>query len=400
MAGMFDALFSDENASDLALAAGLLGGRGNLNSILSQSLMSAQAAGQGAKQRARQREMDLLTQQRFQLDLDEANRRKKQQDSLDAFRGSIPSPDGVGPDGVGPPMQVDPLEQLSYGAMKAGALDPISYINSKRKDNTPIKLGAGDKLLKPGTYEEIASNPKDDAASPLAKLAAEMAKLPPGSPLLPIYQQAIQKAATHQPPVQVSYGAPVAGVDPVTGKSVLFRPDNKGGMTNTGIGSPKPEKDLTEAQAKATVFLGQMRSASEALKGMGMDQSALSTQAETALAGGPANIAISAKAQQVRQTQDQWSEAFLRFKTGAAATRDEVILNRKTFFPVLGDKPEQVALKKQMRESAERDMEVAAGRGVSKMEQKAEPKRAVKRTGSLNGRKVVEYADGSVEYAD
>ena len=177
---------------------------------------------------------------------------------------------------------------------------------------------------------------------------------------------------SHPDPVQVSYGAPFSAVNPATGKVELYRPDNRGGMTPTGIEPPPnpnagKEKDLTEAQAKATAFLGQMRSASDSLKKLGMDQSALSLQAETALAGGPMNIAIGAKAQQVRQAQDQWSEAFLRFKTGAASTPAEVMSNRKTFFPVIGDKPDQVAHKARMRAQAERDMEVAAGRGTAQL---------------------------------
>jgi hypothetical protein len=67
----------------------------------------------------------------------------------------------------------------------------------------------------------------------------------------------------------------------------------------------------------------------------------------------------------VQQAQDQWSEAYLRFKTGAAATEPEVTRNNRTFFPVFGDKPDQIAQKALAREQAERDIGIVAGRGAN-----------------------------------
>jgi hypothetical protein len=53
-----------------------------------------------------------------------------------------------------------------------------------------------------------------------------------------------------------------------------------------------------------------------------------------------------------------------------------------------------------MRQQAEADMAIAAGRGASQLTPKAPAQRQIKRTGTANGRKVVEYSDGSIEYAD
>lgn len=126
-------------------------------------------------------------------------------------------------------------------------------------------------------------------------------------------------------------------------------------------------KDLTESQGKASAFQSQMISASNAVKTLenaGFDPTSFKSQTAVKLAGGIANPAIPATAQQYKQAQEQWSEAYLRFKTGAAATENEVQRNVKTFFPQFGDKPDQIAQKAAMREQAERDVGIAAGRGA------------------------------------
>ena len=126
-------------------------------------------------------------------------------------------------------------------------------------------------------------------------------------------------------------------------------------------------KDLTEAQGKASAFQSQMISASNAintLEAKGFDPTSFRSQTAVRLAGGVANPVIPANAQQYKQAQDQWSEAYLRFKTGAAATEQEVQRNNRTFFPVFGDKPEQIAQKAAAREQAEKDIGIAAGRGA------------------------------------
>jgi hypothetical protein len=126
-------------------------------------------------------------------------------------------------------------------------------------------------------------------------------------------------------------------------------------------------KDLTESQGKASAFQSQMISASNVAKNLessGFDPTSLKSQTAVKLAGGAVNPLVPVTAQQYKQAQDQWSEAYLRFKTGAAATEQEVQRNNRTFFPVFGDKPDQVAQKAAMREQAEKDVGIAAGRGA------------------------------------
>jgi len=135
-------------------------------------------------------------------------------------------------------------------------------------------------------------------------------------------------------------------------------------------------KDLTEAQGKASAFQSQMVSASNAVKNLeagGFDPTSFRSQTAVKLAGGTANPLVPVTAQQYKQAQDQWSEAYLRFKTGAAATEPEVTRNNRTFFPVFGDKPDQIAQKALAREQAERDIGIAAGRGAGLGAQPAIP---------------------------
>jgi hypothetical protein len=371
--GMFD--YSDP---ELALAAGLLSGKGNLGGIMGRSLMDAQRAYLATSEDKRRNKLSELQAQQAQMMLEQAQQQKQQQAKLDQFRNNIPLP-GVGPDGMGP-SNAGPTEMLMYEAMRAGALNPTDYIKAQQKDNSLTTVAPGATVLKGG--KPIFTNQKEDTTDPFVRLLKQ-AGIDPASPQgQTLLTQRLQKESSHQPPSQMNnYGSSTTPMLMPDGSVTLAQLGNRpdappkvviNPLTNKPAVQPPPasagrEKDLTESQAKATTFLGQMRSASEGLKKLGMDQSALSLQAETALAGGPANVAIAAKAQQVRQAQDQWSEAFLRFKTGAASTPAEVAANRKTFFPSIGDKADTVAYKAQMRAQAEKDMEIAAGRGTAQL---------------------------------
>jgi hypothetical protein len=135
--GMFD--YSDP---EIALAAGLLSGRGNLGGIMGRSLMDAQRAYLATSEDKRRNKASDLQAQQMQAHLEQLEQQKKQQALLDQFRNNIPQP-GVGPDGMGP-SSAGPNELLMHQAMKAGALNPIDYIRAQQKDNTPHISKPGD----------------------------------------------------------------------------------------------------------------------------------------------------------------------------------------------------------------------------------------------------------------
>jgi hypothetical protein len=126
------------------------------------------------------------------------------------------------------------------------------------------------------------------------------------------------------------------------------------------LGGGKP----TEGQQKAGVFRSQMVGASNELNDLyskGFNPNSPISQITTNLAGGLFNAVTPAQSQQAKQAQNQWTEAYLRFKTGAGTNAHEVEANRKTFFPEIGDKPDQIAQKARARAQAEHDIAIAAG---------------------------------------
>jgi len=57
------------------------------------------------------------------------------------------------------------------------------------------------------------------------------------------------------------------------------------------------------------------------------------------------------------QAQQQWAESYLRIKTGAAATEQEVKRNIETFFPKFGETdPSVIQQKERARAKAEQDV--------------------------------------------
>jgi hypothetical protein len=155
-------------------------------------------------------------------------------------------------------------------------------------------------------------------------------------------------------------GAPVVGPD--------GQPLNKGG------------KPLTESQAKASVYYGQMRGASDAANKIivggfnpaGKDQGTY-TQARAAsmlsenhpVVAAVLGAMTPAQAQKYQQSAEQWAEAYLRFNTGAATNHSEIVRYSRIFFPMPGDSKEVIAQKNQSRVQAEQMMRIAAGNGAA-----------------------------------
>lgn len=144
-------------------------------------------------------------------------------------------------------------------------------------------------------------------------------------------------------------------INPFTGKAT---PLSINGQPILGKGN------LTESQGKAAVFHSQMVGANNELNNVyakGFNPNSPASQAATGMAGGMLNFLTPSSAQQAKQAQNQWTEAYLRFKTGAGTNAHEIEANRKTYFPDIGDSPEVVAQKARMRQQAQNDIAIAAG---------------------------------------
>lgn len=123
---------------------------------------------------------------------------------------------------------------------------------------------------------------------------------------------------------------------------------------------------LTESEGKNTLYLSQMRDASNTLDALEKGGKAISPALVAATGSPYTNFMAGKTAQQAGQTQRQWAEAYLRAKTGAAATSGEVDNNIRTFFPVVGDDEATIAQKRAARNQAEQDMTIPAGRGAER----------------------------------
>lgn len=207
----------------------------------------------------------------------------------------------------------------------------------------------------------------------------------------------MQGGEKYHAPISVDTGTGTVLLDPRTmkpiatyGKSAaghVLETDNGPVLVDTRTGKTTPitangqpvtgGKALTETQSKASVFRSQMVGASNALNQLesnGFDFTKKGNQMGVSMAGGAGNILVTSEQQQAKQAQNQWTEAYLRFKTGAGTNAHEVEANRKTFFPQYGDTPDVIKQKAQMRAQAERDIGIAAGpRGATLGEQPKTP---------------------------
>jgi hypothetical protein len=302
------------------------------------------------------------------------------------------------------------------GAVQNGAIDFKDYVTLTQKDKSPIKASAGDIFLDPTTYKPLYSAPE--------KVDYNKAFLPDGSPNTAFqeyetgkknapsgiqeYEYAkqqgyrgsyldfqLEQKRAGASSTSISYGSPVAGID-ASGNPVFFQPSKNGGAPSIVAGvkpTPVAQKAPTEGQAKAATFHSQMTSASKELANLeseGYDPSSLSSQFGATFATGSTNPLTSGKSQRARQAQNQWAESFLRVKTGAAATKDEVTSNVETFFPKIGDTPDVIEQKSRMRAQAENDVAAmtANPNNIMSKETKIPPKKSAISSGGWSAKKV------------
>lgn len=171
------------------------------------------------------------------------------------------------------------------------------------------------------------------------------------------------------------------------------------------------KKPLNDTQAKALQFGARMQQAGQnldALAAAGVDQPGVFKRvADVVGAGALANWSQSPQQQQVEQSQRDFVNAVLRRESGAAISNSEFDNARQQYFPQVGDTDKVIEQKRRNRELATRGILAEVPDGEKRVQQVTaadqppqQPQRAVSRTGTINGRKVVQYSDGSIHYAD
>ena len=162
----------------LSLGLGLLNSRGNFGQGLGQAGMQAMDVMRQAKQdqqrseaMKQQQAMQAIQMQAAQQQLADQQRAAAQAQRQQEFLQNLPSPqmqaNGQAMAGGGGPTAanaarvpaVDPMQQMMFGAVKSGALPLSSYIASMQKDETPMALAEGGKLVT-RAGKVLAENPK------------------------------------------------------------------------------------------------------------------------------------------------------------------------------------------------------------------------------------------------
>jgi hypothetical protein len=229
----------------------------------------------------------------------------------------------------------------------------------------------------------------------------------PNDPRLKVYDKALETKSTRGDGINLNLGSPVAGVDK-EGNPVFFQPSKTGGAPSivSGVKPLQEPKAPTENQAKAATFYSQMTNASKELEDLqkeGFKSNDPYAQFGVSVAGTPLRGFTSSQNQRARQIQEQWAESFLRIKTGAAATKDEVSRNVATFFPQIGETdPSIIEQKARARLQAEQDVLAMTKPGAIQKETQPsnQPKKIVRTGKDKSGRVVYQYSDGSVGYGD
>lgn len=306
--------------------------------------------------------------------------RPAQPGSIDAFYGRamaspLPNLQQVGMQGQISMAQ----EQAKRQQQQAEQQRIMGILQQAKTPQEALAAGVPAELVKT-YYDEGLGKPKLGGTREISglngeKLIQQVDTLgrPMGDPM-PAYMAPVQVNQGDK----ISFVVPGAGTTLPVGMSPAQRDASARGWATVNQGNQRldidrqkasqdktdKQKALTEAQGKATMYLGQMRSASAELDKLGEKTSPVMVAAT----GSPwTNWVAGSNSQKAGQAQRQWAEAFLRAKTGAAATAGEVENNIRTFFPVVGDSPAVIQQKKLMRAQAESDMEIPSGPGVNQL---------------------------------
>lgn len=177
------------------------------------------------------------------------------------------------------------------------------------------------------------------------------------------------------------------------------------GPTGQQVRGPEKATPLTEGQAKAVAYATRMQNADQILNNLGLSgTNAIIPGANNALM----NPLLSKNQQKAVQAQRDFVNAVLRRESGAVISDQEFNNAAKQYFPQVGDSPEVITQKANNRRIAIEGIKADIPQGsqglpnqiIQGQKPQTGGQRTIVRTGTMNGRKVVQYSDGSTEYAD
>lgn len=227
----------------------------------------------------------------------------------------------------------------------------------------------------------------------------EAAGLTPGTTA---YQEAMQQAIM-KPETVVNMGDKSLSV----ADALKFEKDGQPGVPGRTANQLLAEgyklktKDFTEGQTKSAGFANRMKKAESVMAGI-KDYDPASA-IEHGRAGVPlfGNYLASAEHQQYSQAASDWVRAKLRKESGAVIGDEEMAKEIETYFPMPGDSDAVIKQKAGARKIATDNLIAESQGAYRKLFVKGELNgKTVTRTGMHKGKKVIEYSDGSIEYAN
>lgn len=239
------------------LAAGLqmMQSKGKFGQALGQGGMAGLGQFQQLMQQSKADKLRELQMQQAQMQL---TQQKSEQDRRATDAGLLrkqfaPLPGPTQDQGALMP-RFDPASMLAEGASPEGVQQAMGLHQAMNPQRAPIKLGEGDQLLDPKTFQPLATNAKQEKEHEVVRnmrLLGIDPQSPQGAQMLRSW---LQKQTTHAPAAStnVTYGAPVAGIGP-DGQPVYFQPGNKPGAPPQiipGIQPPKVGDDMRKSQAE------------------------------------------------------------------------------------------------------------------------------------------------------
>jgi hypothetical protein len=159
--------------------------------------------------------------------------------------------------------------------------------------------------------------------------------------------------------VDVSYGAPVAGVD-AQGNPVFFQPSRTGGPPSMIPGVRPEGKAPTESQSNAMLFAERMAQAEPLFQN---PPPTFGSRFKEGLPGGVGNVMITPESRQFFQAERNFINAVLRKESGAVISDTEFESARKQYIPQPGDDAATLEQKRQARETAIKQIAAGGGSG-------------------------------------
>jgi hypothetical protein len=385
MSGLFDMFGTDDpkQAAYMAMAAGLLGGKGSFNQVLGGAMTNSQKAYQTTRQAQ-------IEAQLTKMQLDELARKAKAEAERPALIqqaiASFPQAGVV----QGPPTEdgqyatknpsrdqylkwalgahaTDPnLAKLGFGAMER--LDTREDQQRSRAESQAAQLQAMmDKAKADHAAAIERQREKIEAEAKAAQLQLQGRK------------DLAQMAAALRPPRADEPLEAVVGPD---GKPVFVSRRNAVGKTPYQKSAGATEKNLTEDQGKAVSWLERMEQSEEVIKNapesalqstgslggmLGATIGSVPYLGNTGAAKLSRNMVEAPERQAVRNAQEVWVQGLLRSDTGAAykdMEKDDII---RAFFWQPGESEIVRGQKDLAREGVRRAMLVRAGPAVDRL---------------------------------